>query len=233
MKQKIGKMNECAWFLGIVLCSLGVCFATKSGFGMSMVVAPAYVIYLKVSETYSWFTFGMAEYCFQGILLIALCIVMKRFKWKYALTFATVIFYGASLDFWQGIFGTEVYADYWQRALSSAFSILITGIAIAFVLRTYLPQEAYEMFVKEISEKHRWNMNKVKWVYDFCSLAATIIIMFVVYHRFSIQIVGINTLLYAFLNAPLIALFGKLMDKKMEFTPAFPKLYQKFEQWMD
>ena len=34
-KNKLSRMGEPAWILGILLCSLGVCFSAKSGFGVS------------------------------------------------------------------------------------------------------------------------------------------------------------------------------------------------------
>ena len=51
MENKKGRFAEIAYVLGIILCPLGVCLSAKSGFGVSMVVAPAYVLYLRISET--------------------------------------------------------------------------------------------------------------------------------------------------------------------------------------
>ena len=89
MENKKGRFAEIAYVLGIILCPLGVCLSAKSGFGVSMVVAPAYVLYLRISETIPWFTFGKSEYIFQGLLLIVLAFAVRRFKWKYLLSFVT------------------------------------------------------------------------------------------------------------------------------------------------
>ena len=70
MNSKKGNFAELAYVMGMILCPLGVCLSAKSGFGVSMVVAPAYVLYLRISETLPWFTFGKSEYIFQGLLLI-------------------------------------------------------------------------------------------------------------------------------------------------------------------
>ena len=72
MNNKKGNFAELAYVMGMILCPLGVCLSAKSGFGVSMVVAPAYVLYLRISETLPWFTFGKSEYIFQGLLLIVL-----------------------------------------------------------------------------------------------------------------------------------------------------------------
>ena len=79
MENKKGRFAEIAYVLGIILCPLGVCLSAKSGFGVSMVVAPAYVLYLRISETIPWFTFGKSEYIFQGLLLIVLAFAGRRF----------------------------------------------------------------------------------------------------------------------------------------------------------
>ena len=67
--------TEAAYFIGLVTLALGTALMERADFGMSMVVAPAYLVYLKVSEYLNWFSFGMAEYCFQAFLIIVLAVV--------------------------------------------------------------------------------------------------------------------------------------------------------------
>ena len=129
--KKLSRMGEPAWILGILLCSLGVCFSAKSGFGVSMVVAPAYVLYRKASLFLDFFSFGVGEYVLQGALVVLLCLVLRRFKWKYLLSFGTAVLYGVSLDGWRLLFGENVYGELWQRGLSCAFGALVTALAIA------------------------------------------------------------------------------------------------------
>lgn len=69
--------------MGIILLALGTAFSKKADFGMSMVVAPAYLIHLKVSQYLPFFSFGMSEYVFQTLILIALAIVMRKVKKGY------------------------------------------------------------------------------------------------------------------------------------------------------
>lgn len=80
--KKVPKFNVPAWPIGIVLIALGVVFITKSAFGVSSVVAPAYVIHLKVSQYLPWYTFGTSEYILQGFLLMVMCVVIRRFRWR-------------------------------------------------------------------------------------------------------------------------------------------------------
>ena len=42
--------TEIAYVLGLVIMAFAAAFTEKADFGMSMVVAPAYIIHLKVSQ---------------------------------------------------------------------------------------------------------------------------------------------------------------------------------------
>lgn len=200
------------WAIGLILIALGTSFATKSGFGVSMVVAPAYVLHMKISETLPWFTFGVAEYCVQGLLIISMVIVMRKMRVRYLLSFVTALIYGQVLDFWRRIFGEDVAAGLNLRIVYAVLGIVVVAIAIAMMFRTCLPQTAYEMFVKEISEHFGRNINRVKWIFDLSCLAAAIVLMLTLFHTFSFEMVGIGTLVIAVVNAPLIALFGRIID---------------------
>ncbi len=90
--------TELSYVLGILALALGTAFMERADFGMSMVVAPAYIIYLKISQYVSWFTFGMAEYCFQALIIIILSLLLFQFKIKYIFSFVTAFLYGNILD---------------------------------------------------------------------------------------------------------------------------------------
>ena len=227
---RIGRTGELAWLLGVLLCSLGVCFSAKSGFGVSWVVAPAYVLHRFLSPILPWMTFGAAEYLLQGTLILLLCAAVQRFKWKYLLSFFTAVCYGFALDFWRLLFGTEVYGELWQRIIACAVGAVITAFAIALYLRTYLPQQGYELVVKELTERYRFPLGRVKWLYDIGSLLVAILLMLLLFGRFSTDMVGVGTLLLTVINTPLITLSGKLLDKYFAFTPAFPRFRAQFDK---
>ena len=75
--KKIKFSRELSYFAGILLLAIGAAMMSKGGYGMSMVVAPAYIIYQKLSAYSSIITFGLAEYIVQGILLIVLIIMIE------------------------------------------------------------------------------------------------------------------------------------------------------------
>lgn len=231
--KKIKHFAEGAWLLGIVFCSLGVSLSAKSGLGVSMIVAPAYVLYLKISQTLSWFTLGMAEYTLQGVLVVLIAIVLRRFKLKYPLCFLTAVIHGFAVDAWRSLIGAEMAQTALEKGLYCAGGALITAFAIALMLRTYLPQEVYELVVKEIAEKYSFSMNKVKWIFDISSLLLGIVLMLALFKSFSFEMIGIGTLVLTVINTPLITFFGRILDKYVSFDPAFKGFYDKFEKFMD
>ena len=79
MKKKVFYTELC-YVLGLVIMAFAAAFTEKADFGMSMVVAPAYILHLKVSQILPWFTFGVAEYFFQGFLVAVTAVVMRTFK---------------------------------------------------------------------------------------------------------------------------------------------------------
>ena len=80
MSKKPVFFTEAAYAAGLIILALGTAFMERADLGMSMVVAPAYLIHLKVSEFLPFYTFGMSEYVFQAALIIAVALIMRRFK---------------------------------------------------------------------------------------------------------------------------------------------------------
>ncbi|MBQ9767225.1 MAG: hypothetical protein IJW37_03905 [Lachnospiraceae bacterium] len=220
--KKIGKMNEIAWVLGIVLCALGVCLSTKADFGLSMIAAPAYILHVGLVKVFPWFSQGTAEYVFQGALLILLCIAVQKFRLRYLLSFGTAILFGLALDLWFVVFGGNgAYEETSLRIAAFVLGTLITGLSIAFFFRTKLPQEIYELFVTELSTRYGWKSTRVKQIFDFSCLALSLVLAFFVNR--SLEGIGIGTVIVTIVNASVIALFGKGLDKLFIFDSLVTK----------
>lgn len=226
-KKPIRRFGEAAYAAGLILCALGVCISAKSGFGVSHVVAPAFVLSSYLEPTVSFFTFGFAEYAVQGALLLTLAIFMKRITISYPLAFVTALIYGFTLDMWRLVFGTAPVEELYLKIIFTIVGAFVTGFSIALMLRSYLPQQAYDFTVKEISTVKGYNMTKVKWIYDVSSLAAAVILMLALFGRFDFSLIGPGTLIIAAVNAPLIGLFGKICDRFIDFSPLFPRFASK------
>ncbi|MBQ7124769.1 MAG: hypothetical protein IJO00_00265 [Clostridia bacterium] len=219
-KKKIGGMNEAAWILGIILCSLGVTLCTKAGFGLSMIAAPPHIIFVKLSQISPIFTRGVSEYIWQAILLVFMCIAVKQFKLKYLLSFVTALILGAAIDGWLFLFGgVAVYTSFALRILCFAIGEIIVAFAVAFYFRTSLPHEVCDYLVVEISKKYKFNIDKVKLINDIAMLFISLLLAFFLNRSF--DGIGIGTVIITLVNAPLISMAGKVLDRYFTFEPRF------------
>lgn len=209
--------TELAYIVGIIVLALGTAFMERANFGMSMVVAPAYLVYLKVSQYYSWFTFGMAEYCFQALLIIVLSITLVRFKKKYLFSFVTAFIYGNILDLLMKIVGMIPEGGYVQRIVFYLTGLIICAIGVAFLFHTYITPEAYELFVMEIAEKYNKDIHITKTIYDCCSCFLAIIMSFTFYGFLRFEGVKIGTIVCAIINGWLIGRVSAFLNSVFEF----------------
>ncbi len=204
--------NVAMWVLAMVLGPLGVTLSARAGFGLPMAEAPAYIIYLKASLTAGKFTFGLAGFIVRAAVLILLLILIRKFKPKYLLPLGTAAMYAVILDGWRNVVGDTVYDKTGMRILACAAGIILTSIAAACFLRTDLPQEVREAFVKEYSDEKGKKMMKVRWIYDLVALAAAVLLSLILLRKFETEAVGAGTLVSAALNIPLTAVTGRLID---------------------
>ena len=170
--------TEISYILGLVIMAFAAAFTEKANFGMSMVVAPAYILHLKVSEFLPWFTFGVAEYVFQGLLIIITVIIMRKFKMSYLFSFVTAVLYGTCLDGAMALISALPENTFAIRILWYILGTVLCSFAVSLFFHTYLSPEAYELIVKEIAQKFNFNINKVKTSYDCISVVLGIIMSF-------------------------------------------------------
>jgi len=226
--KKLQKMNEAAWLMGVLLCAFGVALATKADFGLSMIAAPPYILHLFMQNFLPWYSQGTSEYVWQGVLLIIMCIIVRRFKWKYLLTFACAVIFGLAVDgFLWLLGGSGAYETMWVRIVAFIASEIITAFAIACYFRTDMPLPVYELVVSEIAKCYSLQINKVKQVNDIIMLVISV--LFALLLNRSFQGIGIGTIIITLVNASLIALAGKLMDRFIDFSPRFPKFIEKIK----
>lgn len=220
MKEKRAFYCEIAYVIGIIALAFGTAFMEKADFGMSMIVAPAYLIHLKVSQYFSFFTFGMSEYIFQALLLVMLSIVMHRLKKSYFLSFATAFLYGVILDLFMSVAAIIPYNEIAWRVVFYIVGMLMCTFGVALLFRTYIPPEAYELFVKELSQKYGVSIERMKTLYDFVSLALSIILSFI-FFGFGVFVgVSWGTLVCAILNGWLIGINTRFLDRFFVFKDA-------------
>ncbi|HBV88527.1 MAG TPA: hypothetical protein DEF42_18240 [Desulfosporosinus sp.] len=214
--KKIKNFAEMAYVLGLVILAVGVALMEKADLGMSMVVAPAYLISLKVN----FLTFGMAEYTLQAVLLVFVCLLLRQFKLSYCFSFVTAVIYGVFLDGWIWVLRDVAAATLSVRIPLYLFGMLLCAMGISLLFHTYLSPEVYELFVKEVSKKYQINIYKFKIWYDCTSCIVAVIMSYLFFN--TLRGVGIGTVICALVNGLIIGQCSKFFEKYIEFSPKFP-----------
>lgn len=213
---------EASYFLGLVLLAFGASLMTRADFGLSMIIAPAYLMNLKLAEYFSFMTFGMAEYLFQAFLLILLVIFVRRFKFTYLLSFLTAVCYGLMLDGCLYLLAFLGEINIAVRIMFYLIGLFTTSLGVAFMFHTYISAEVYELFVKEVTERFGWKIGVVKTVYDCTSLVLSVVMSFAFFSFGHFKGIGIGTLICALVNGRLISTFGHILEKRHDFVDRFP-----------
>ena len=213
--------TEISYILGLVIMAFAAAFTEKANFGMSMVVAPAYILHLKVSEILPWFTFGVAEYVFQGLLIIITVLIMRKFKISYLFSFVTAVIYGTLLDGAMALISGLPENTFAIRIVWYILGTVLCSFAVSLFFHTYISPEAYELIVKEIAQKSGFNINKVKTSYDCISVVLGIIMSFAFFGFGVFKGVGLGTIFCALINGFLIGRFSKLLEKHFDFKNKF------------
>lgn len=208
---------EWAYVLGIVLLAMGTALMERANFGMSMVVAPAYLLYLKLSAKFSFVTFGMMEYMLQAFLLVVMGIGLRKFKVSYLFSFVTAVIYGFTLD------GCMLLAGFIPggmvfRVVCYVLGMVVCSAGVAFFFHTYIAPEAYELIVKEFSA--RWNIpvGRFKTGYDIVSCLVSVIMSFAFFGMWHFEGVKLGTILCALVNGSIIGMMSRSMENKWTFV---------------
>ena len=211
---------ELSYLFGMLILAFGNAFMEKADLGMSMVVAPAYILHLVVSKYLPFFTFGMAGYVFQAVLLCVLALVMKKVKKSYFLSFVTAFLYGLLLDAVMSIVALFTLEGFAWQCVFFALGLVLSSIGVSLLLHSYFPPEAYEIVVKEVAQKYNVSIGKTKTIYDCCSCALGIILSLCFFGGF----VGVKygTVICALVNGFLIGNIGKFLEKNFDFKDALP-----------
>ncbi len=214
--------TELAYVLGIVGLALGTALMELADFGLSMVVAPAYLVYLKLSQIWGFVTFGMAEYTLQACLLLVMALVLRRFRVSYLFSFVTAVIYGFALDGCMtlvALIGGDTFAG---RIGFYVTGLLLCAAGVALVFRTYIAPEVYELFVKKVSAKLNRNISHFKIMYDCVSCLIAVILSFVFFGWWHFEGVKLGTVVCALVNGWLIGWIGRWLDSRLEYADALP-----------
>ena len=239
--KRIKKSSELLWLFGIIFVALGVAICGKADLGVSMIAAPAFVVSEALISLWSGFSVGVTEYILQGVLLVAMCIIVGRFNWRYLLAFAVAVIYGYTLNFFIWLLSPLSFDAIWLRWVMLIVGDIVTAFGVACFFRTYMPLQVYELFVAEFASRFKLKLTKVKLFFDLSLLAVAIVLALTLFGDVasfdwstigyaSFHSIGLGTLVTTAINSPIIALMGKLIDKIFEPAPIFPKMADALER---
>lgn len=213
--------SEAAYGAGLALLAFATALMERADFGMSMVVAPAYLVHLKLVQVLPFFSFGMAEYCLQFLLLAALSLVMGRVKKGYLFSFVTAVLYGLLLDGSLAVTAWLPTDLFPVRVVLFVVGMVVCSVGVALLFHTYLAPEAYELVVKELSQKTGREIGGVKTAYDLISLGVSVLLSFAFFGLFRFEGVKWGTLITALVNGRLIGWLSARMEQRFAFTDKF------------
>lgn len=213
--------TELSYLIGMIVLALGTALMEKANLGMSMVVAPAYILHLKISQIVPFFSFGMAEYTFQALLIIIIMLVIRRFKVSYLFSFVTAVFYGFLLDGSIYLFSFISAESMLIKLILFISGMILCSMGVALLFKTYISPEAYELFVKVISEKYNLSIFKVKTCYDCISCLLGIVLSFSFFGLWHFEGVKIGTIVCALLNGWLIGKCSSFLGRFFKFEDCF------------
>jgi len=209
MKKKYSILN---WVLGNLLTLLGVAFSTKSNFGLSMIGASPYILHVYFHQFFSWFTQGTSEYIFEAILLLITCLVIKKFRWQFLLSFVEAVVAGLVLDFWFIVLGGNGPVEGMaMRIIYLLLGLVVGGLGIAFFFNTKMPLQVYDLAVVELVEKTGKSQKKVKQLYDLFMLVLSLALSFILTHRLTGM--GIGTIVITLCNSSVIHFWSNIIQK--------------------
>lgn len=228
--KKFEVKSEFAYIISIVVLAFSVAIMSAVDFGVSMIVAPAYILSLK----FDFLTFGQCEYIVQALLFIVFCILVKKIKPQFFFSFITCIIYGAVLDFFRAvipILNPSIYPpgsfNIILRVVFFIVAELLTAFAVALCFKTYLYPQVNDFVVKGLSTRFNLDRNKFKRIYDFMGLSISVLLSLILFKN--IKGIGIGTVVLTLINGVLIGFFDKILSKLFEFNPMFKSFAKGFD----
>lgn len=236
--KKIPRTSELLWLFGIIFVALGVAICSKANLGVSMIAAPTFVVQEAVVRLWSGFSVGVVEYLVQGLVLVILCLCVRRFNWRYLLAFLVAVIYGYTMNFFLWILGGVSFDAVWLRWAMLIVGDIITAFGVACFFHTYMPLQVFELFVAEMTDRYRLELHRVKTVFDICLLVISVSLALMLFgdvaefdwrtiYYNSFHSLGLGTLVTTLINAPLINLMSRIISRVFDDSARFLKL-EKF-----
>lgn len=209
-KEKMLFRGEAALPVALVIDSFGVVLMLYSAAGISAISSVPYAF----SEVFPALSLGTWTYIFQGLLVLSLMIMRKKFVPSYLFSFVVGFVFGELLDLhelWINILPDGLA---WRIAWF-VISYVLLSIGIAISNRCGLPIVPTDLFPRELSDITKVGYPKIKIIFDVSCLVVTAALTF--FGLGHIEGLGIGTVLAAFTMGKAIGLCGDFLDRHFRF----------------
>ena len=194
----------------VILNSFAVVLMLYSGAGISAISSVPYAF----SDVFPQLSLGTWTYLFQGLLILSLMILRKRFVVEYLFSFVVGFVFSELMDLhelWISVLPTGLG---WQ-IFYFLLSYFLIAVGIALSNRCDLPIIPTDLFPRELSDILEIGYPKVKIAFDVICLAVTAGLTF--FYLGHLDGLGMGTILAAFTTGKAVGLVGEYLDKRVRF----------------
>ncbi len=208
--------GELALLVVVIINSLGVVLMLHSGSGISAISSVPYAF----SDVFPKLTLGTWTYIFQGLLVLSLMIMRKKFVPPYLFSFVVGFAFSEMLDVHK-IWVDALPASIGLRVLYFVISYILLCIGIALSNRCGLPIIPTDLFPRELSDITKVKYSKIKVSFDVICLAITALMTGLLLGH--LDGLGVGTVLAAFTMGKVIGVIGDWMDRHVRFVSFMSK----------
>lgn len=203
--------GEAALLIAVCLNSISVVLMLYSGAGISAISSVPFAF----SEVLPQLSLGTWTYIFQGILVLSLMILQKRFIPEYLLSFIVGFSFGKLIDMndlWIHILPNTIY----MRVIYFLISYFLISLGIAISNRCHMPIIPTDLFPRELAHITKINYSKIKISFDVICLFITVALTYVFLGH--LDGLGIGTVLAAFTMGKVIGIIEENIDQRIQFV---------------
>ena len=149
--------GELVLAFAVIINSLGVVLMLYSGTGISAISSVPYAF----SEVFPKITLGTFTYMFQGLLVLSLMILRKKFVPSYLFSFVVGFIFGECIDMhnmWVPMLPTAIGF----RIVYFIISYCLISLGIALSNRCKLPIIPTDLFPREQVSRNNWKLASVR-----------------------------------------------------------------------
>ncbi len=208
--------GEAALALAVVINSFGVVLMLYSGAGISAISSVPFAF----SEVLPRLSLGTWTYLFQGLLVLSLMILRKKFVPQYLFSFVVGFVFGKLLDFYE-LWIPLLPKGWIMQVIYFIISYLLICFGIALSNRCKLPIIPTDLFPRELSDITGVAYSRIKIIFDVTCLAVTMLLTLLFLGH--LEGLGIGTILAACTMGKVIGWIGTKLDRHFAFTSILEK----------